>query len=92
MKAPDLHLVRKNSLLPQRATTDTGEFDSKVGEQNLLRAFPLFLWRRYFGRLKLPLAEVRNSVDYNPRYTTTKVYELQRDEYTKNSTGETLTS
>jgi hypothetical protein len=47
-------------------------------EENLLGAFPLLLSGRDLVRLQFPLPEVRNGVDYNPRYAPTKVHNLQR--------------
>jgi len=39
---------------------DRWSLNGKVGKENALRTFPLFLWCRNFHRLQFPLAEVWN--------------------------------
>lgn len=53
------------------------KFDHEVREENLLSTLPLFLRCRNLISLELPLSEVRNRVDDDPRDATPKVYELK---------------
>jgi hypothetical protein len=55
---------------------DTGELNSKVGEEDELGAFPLLFCGGDLVWLELPLPEVGNGVDDDPRDATTKIYNL----------------
>jgi hypothetical protein len=50
--------------------------NGEVREQDLLGALPLLPWRRDFVRLELPLAEVRDGIDDDPRDAAAKVDKL----------------
>ena len=54
-----------------------GSFNRKVGEQDELGAFPLFSDGGNFGRLQLPLSEIRDGVDDHPWDAAAEVHNLQ---------------
>lgn len=56
--------------------TDGGQFDSEMGEENLLGTFPLLSGGRNLVRLQFPLLEVWYSVDDDPRNAASKIYNL----------------
>jgi hypothetical protein len=51
---------------------------SKVGKEDALGTFPLLLWCRHLPRLQLPLAEVWDRVNDDPRYAATEIDGLGR--------------
>lgn len=58
--------------------THSRQLNRKVREQHLLRARPLLRRRRDLVRLQLPLPEVRDRVDDDPRDAAPEVHNLHR--------------
>jgi hypothetical protein len=52
-----------------------------MGEKHLLGACPLLSSSRYFIGLELPLVEIRNRVDDDPRDAASKVDDLGAQEF-----------
>jgi len=77
VESPNLHAsMNKLCLKSCEKETYSRKLDGEVREQNLLSAGPLLFRCGDFGGLELPLAEVRHSVNDNPRDTTPKVHNL----------------
>lgn len=53
------------------------QLDSEMREEDLLRTIPLLFCGGDLVGLELPLPEIGNSVDDNPRYTSAKVDDLR---------------
>jgi hypothetical protein len=56
--------------------TDSRQLDGEMGEEDLLGTLPLLLSGGNFVGLQFPLLEVWHGVDDDPRYATSKVYNL----------------
>jgi hypothetical protein len=54
-----------------------GPLDGEVGKEDSLGTLPLLLWCGHLVGLQLPLAEVGEGVNDNPRYATTEIDGLQ---------------
>jgi hypothetical protein len=59
---------------------DGGPLDGEVGKEDSLGTLPLLLWCGHLVGLQLPLAEVGEGVNDNPRYATTEIDGLVEDE------------
>ncbi len=57
-----------------------GPLDGEVGKEDPLGTLPLLLWCGHLVGLQLPLAEVGDCINDNPRYATTEIDGLQVQE------------
>lgn len=78
VEAPDLcPRGQREFRRPEREMTDLGEFDGKVGVEDVFGALPLLCRRRELALLDLVLVKVPDLADDDPRDASAKVEELR---------------